>query len=69
MLAIDKKRREAQVKLDKNKQEANQLSSSIGSLMKEGKKDEANKIKEQVAALKDSNKGYQEKRWTRPRKS
>src|SRR5574344_1438984 len=60
VLAIDKKRREAQVKLDKNKQEANQLSSSIGSLMKEGKKDEANKIKEQVAALKDSNKGYQE---------
>lgn len=60
VLAIDKKRREAQVKLDKNKQEANQLSSSIGSLMKERKKDEANKIKEQVAALKDSNKGYQE---------
>lgn len=60
VLAIDKKRREAQVKLDKNKQEANQLSSNIGALMKEGKKDEANKIKEQVAALKEANKDYQE---------
>lgn len=60
VLAIDKKRREAQQKLDKNKQEAKQLSSSIGSLMKQGKKDDVDKIKAQVAALKEADKTFQE---------
>ena len=60
VLAIDKKRREAQQKLDKNKQEAKQLSSSIGALMKQGKKDEVDKIKENVASLKEADKAFQE---------
>ena len=37
VLETDKRRREAQQKLDKNKQEANLLSKQIGQLMKEGK--------------------------------
>lgn len=52
VLEFDKARREAQQKLDNNKAQQNQLAKQIGGLMKEGKKDEANAIKEQVAALK-----------------
>ena len=52
VLDIDKKRRESQQKLDKNKQEANQLSKKIGGLMKDKKMNEANEIKAQVADLK-----------------
>lgn len=60
VLAIDKKRRESQQKLDKNKQEANQLSKKIGGLMKDKKMDEANEVKTQVAALKEEAKDLQE---------
>ena len=49
VLEYDRLRRETQQKLDTNKQQQNQLSKQIGGLMKEGKKDEANKIKEEVA--------------------
>jgi len=54
VLATDKRRREAQAKLDKAKQEANQLAKQIGSLMKQGKKEEAEGIKSQVAGLKQT---------------
>ncbi|MFS6555666.1 serine--tRNA ligase, partial [Parabacteroides distasonis] len=40
VLAVDKRRREAQQKLDSTKMEANQMSKQIGALMKEGKKAE-----------------------------
>ncbi len=56
VLAVDKRRREAQQKSDKNKQEIKQLSSKIGSLMKEGKKDEAEEIKTRVSVLKQADK-------------
>lgn len=59
-LDIDKKRRESQQKLDKNKQEANQLSKKIGGLMKDKKMDEANEIKAQVANLKKEAKSLQD---------
>ncbi|MBO4598452.1 MAG: serine--tRNA ligase [Bacteroidaceae bacterium] len=52
VLAIDKKRREVQKKLDDNKAEANKLSKTIGAFMKEGKKDEAEAAKAKVAQLK-----------------
>lgn len=52
VLAFDKQRRESQAMLDVNKQKQNQLSKQIGSLMKEGKRNEANEIKKQVAKLK-----------------
>ena len=49
VLEYDRLRRETQQKLDTNKQHQNQLSKQIGQLMKDGKKDEANNIKEAVA--------------------
>lgn len=60
VLDIDKKRRESQQKLDKNKQEANQLSKKIGGLMKDKKMNEANEIKAQVADLKKEAKSLQD---------
>ena len=59
VLETDKRRREAQQKLDKNKQEVNQLSKQIGMLMKEGKADEANAVKEKVSGYKENDKELQ----------
>lgn len=56
VLALDKMRRETQQKLDKELQEGKKRAAQIGALMKEGKKDEANAIKESVAALKEESK-------------
>ncbi len=55
-LAIDKLRRETQQKLDKQLQEGKKKAAQIGALMKEGNKEEANKIKESVAELKEESK-------------
>ena len=60
VLAIDKRRREAQQELDKCLNEQKQLSGQIGRLMKEGKKDEAEQVKAQVAQLKDKSKELDE---------
>lgn len=60
VIAVDKRRREAQQKLDKTKMEVNQLSKQIGALMKEGKKAEADEIKAKVAELKQADKQLQE---------
>lgn len=60
VLEYDKLRRESQQKLDTNKQQQNMLSRQIGGLMKEGKKDEAEQIKAQVAELKAADKALQE---------
>ena len=60
VLEYDKLRRETQQKLDNNKQQQNLLSKQIGQLMKDGKKDEANSTKEQVAELKCTDKALQE---------
>lgn len=59
VLEYDRMRREYQQKLDKNKQQQNLLSKQIGGLMKEGKKDEANEIKNKVAELKAADKDLQ----------
>ena len=56
VLAIDKKRREAQQELDKCLQEQKQLSGQIGKMMKEGKKAEAESIKANVAKLKEDSR-------------
>ena len=56
VLAVDKKRREAQQQLDKNLSEAKKMAAQIGGLMKEGKKDEADTIKAQVSEMKETNK-------------
>ena len=46
---LDKRVREVQVKADNLKAEKNKLSGEIGKLMKDGKKDEAMKIKEEIS--------------------
>ena len=49
VLAVDKRRREAQQQLDANLSEAKKKAAAIGALMKQGQKDEADKIKAEVA--------------------
>lgn len=56
VLEADRRRREAQAKSDKNKQEAKLMAAQVGTLMKQGKKEEAEEIKSKVAALKQSDK-------------
>ena len=60
VLAVDKRRREAQKDLDKNKQEAKKMAAEIGGLMKQGKKDEAEALKAKVSELKQADKTLQE---------
>ena len=60
VLAVDRRRREAQQELDRNLSETKKLAAQIGALMKEGKKDEANSIKESVAKMKEKNKQLEE---------
>ncbi|MBO4720813.1 MAG: serine--tRNA ligase [Prevotella sp.] len=60
VLAVDKKRREAQQELDKCLNEQKQLSGQIGKLMKEGQKDQAEQVKQQVAELKEKSKQLDE---------
>ena len=48
---MDKKVREAQTKADNLKADKNKMSGEIGKLMKDGKKDEAEKIKTQIAEM------------------
>lgn len=60
VLAIDKRRREAQQQADNTRMESNQLSKQIGMLMKEGKRDEAEQIKARVAELKQTEKSFRE---------
>ena len=59
VLAFNDKRRSTQTVLDNNLAEANRLSKSIGMLMKEGKKEEAETAKARVAELKETNKSLQ----------
>ena len=56
VLAVDKKRREAQQQLDKNLNDAKKLAAQIGALMKQGQKAEADAVKAEVAAMKETNK-------------
>ena len=60
VLEYDRLRRDAQQKLDSNKQQQNQLAKQIGSLMKDGKKEEAEDIKNKVADLKAADKALNE---------
>lgn len=56
VLAIDKTRRETQQKLDSRLQEGKKHAAQIGALMKQGKKEEAEEIKKNVALLKEESK-------------
>ena len=65
VLAVDKRRREAQQQSDKIKQEVKELSSQVGALMKQGKREESSKKWHR------SNKATNNSRttWNRHRKS
>lgn len=59
VIELNDKRRSTQNQLDKNLAEVNSLSKSIGMLMKEGKKEEAEAAKARVAEIKECNKSLQ----------
>ena len=59
VLELNNKRRNAQGQLDNNLAEVNATSKTIGQLMKEGKKEEAETAKARVAEIKEANKGIQ----------
>lgn len=56
IIELDETRRNSQTILDGKLSEINSLSKSIGNMMREGKKDEAEAIKTQVSELKETNK-------------
>ena len=61
VVELDKERRAAQILRDNQAAELNKLAARIGALMKEGKKDEAEAVKAEVATLKENNKAIDEK--------
>jgi seryl-tRNA synthetase len=56
VVELDKQRRAAQKQRDDNAALLNKMAASIGALMKQGKREEAEEAKAQVAALKTTNK-------------
>ena len=60
-IAIDKTRREAQTRLDACLAEQKKYAAQIGSLMKQGKREEAEAAKAEVAKLKDESQALQTK--------
>jgi seryl-tRNA synthetase len=60
IIALDDRRRSGQKELDDARAEMNRMAKSIGQLMGQGKKDEAEQQKKAVAALKDKEKALEE---------
>ena len=56
IIMLDDRRRKAQLSNDNKAAELNKLAANIGALMKQGNKEEAEKVKQAVAALKDEQK-------------
>ena len=56
VISVDNRRRELQLNNDNLAAQLNKLAASIGAMMKQGKKDEANAVKAEVAALKEQQK-------------
>ena len=61
ILEIDAERRRLQQKTDSDASELKKLAASIGKLMKEGKKEEAESVKQQVADIKGATRGLQDR--------
>jgi len=59
VLELDLRRRNTQAKLDQSLSELNLLSKSIGMLMKEGKKEEAESARQKTSDIKDENRGLE----------
>jgi len=64
VIELDKVRRNSQTELDANLAELNRISKSIGQLMKEGRKEEAEKARAEVAQMKEQNKNLEEAKVT-----
>jgi len=62
VIELDKTRRNTQVVLDANLAELNNISKSIGQLMKEGKKEEAEIARAKVTEMKEGNKLLEERK-------
>lgn len=60
VIELDKIRRNTQVVLDANLAEQNTISKTIGQLMKEGKKEEAESARSKVTEMKEGNKALEE---------
>lgn len=60
VLDTDRKRRDTQTVLDKSLAELNALSKTIGALMKDGKKEEAEAARTKVAEIKEQNKSLED---------
>ncbi len=60
VLELDKQRRNTQTVLDKSLGELNSISKAIGGLMKEGRKEEAEKARSQVSDIKENNRRLEE---------
>lgn len=60
VLELDKSRKETQTQRDTLQSEANSISKEIGMLMREGKKEEAEKIKSRTSEIKDQVKSLEE---------
>lgn len=60
IISIDAQRRKTQAELDELKAEGNIISRQVGELMKVGKKDEANELKNKSVALKEKEKTLQD---------
>ena len=61
VLELDKERRAAQTLRDNQAAQLNKMAALIGGFMKEGKKEAAEKVKAEVAALKENNKAIDER--------
>ena len=61
VLELDKERRAAQTLRDNQAAQLNKMAALIGGFMKEGKKEDAEKVKSEVAALKENNKAIDER--------
>ena len=61
VLVLDEKARAAKKEMETNQAEANALAKQIGELMKSGKKDEAEILKQQTSQLKADAKSLEEK--------
>ncbi|MDH6313737.1 seryl-tRNA synthetase [Parabacteroides sp. PFB2-10] len=60
VIALNELRKKSQTELDSNLAELNRISKSIGALMKEGKKEEAETARAQVGTMKEANKVLEE---------
>ncbi len=62
VIALDDQRKAIQLQLDTNLARQNELAKSIGALMKDGKKEDAEAAKQEVAQLKMASKDIEEKK-------